>query len=95
MGAPVKWFEISTTDPAAVRAFYAEVFGWGLQVLEQDGYAMVDTGGEGGIAGGIGEADGPNQITFYVEVDDPQAYLDKIVEAGGKTLVPVTETPTW
>ena len=32
-------------------------------------------------------------MTFYVQVDDPQAYLNKIEAAGGKTVVPVTEIP--
>jgi predicted enzyme related to lactoylglutathione lyase len=30
---------------------------------------------------------------FYIQVDDPQAYLDRIQQAGGKTVVPVTELP--
>jgi predicted enzyme related to lactoylglutathione lyase len=93
MGAPVKWFEISTSGSDTVRRFYADVFGWKLQVLEADGYALVDTGGEGGIPGGIGNAEGPNQVTFYIEVADPKAYLDRVEEAGGKTIVPVTELP--
>ena len=29
----------------------------------------------------------------YVEVDDLQAYLDKIESLGGKTVVPITEIP--
>jgi uncharacterized protein len=93
MGAPVTWFEISTSEAKAVREFYAELFGWNLQVLEEANYALVDTGVEGAIGGGIGEAHGPNQAIFYIEVDDPLAYLDRIEEAGGKTLVPVTEIP--
>lgn len=92
MGAPVTWFEINTSDSTAVRKFYAEQFGWELQVLDGD-YALVSTGGDAGIGGGIGEAQGPNQVTFYIEVDDPQAYLDRINGAGGKTVVPVTEVP--
>jgi hypothetical protein len=32
-------------------------------------------------------------VVFYVEVDDPQAYLDRIEKAGGTTVVPVTEVP--
>jgi hypothetical protein len=27
-----------------------------------------------GIAGSIAEAEGPNQVTFYIEVDDPQSF---------------------
>jgi predicted enzyme related to lactoylglutathione lyase len=93
MGAPVTWFEISTSDAKAARAFYAELFGWKLQVLQEANYALVDTGVEGAIGGGIGQAQGPNQVVFYIQVDDPQAYLDRIQQAGGKTVVPVTEIP--
>lgn len=93
MGAPVTWFEISTTEAKAVREFYAELFGWDLQVLEEANYALVDAGVEGGIGGGVGEAQGANQVIFYIEVDDPQAYLDRIEGAGGTTVVPVTEIP--
>ncbi|MDP6071463.1 MAG: hypothetical protein QGG34_07860 [SAR202 cluster bacterium] len=32
-------------------------------------------------------------VTFYVEVDDLQAYLDKAEALGGKTIVPVTVIP--
>jgi predicted enzyme related to lactoylglutathione lyase len=93
MGAPVTWFEISTTEAKAVREFYAELFGWDQQVLEEADYALVDVGVEGAIGGGIGEAQGANQVIFYIEVDDPQAYLDRIEGAGGTTVVPVTEIP--
>src|SRR5262245_66524994 len=93
MGAPVTWFEISTSKPKAVREFYAELFGWNLQVIEEANYALVDTGTENAIGGGIGEAQGPKQVFFYIEGDDPQGYLDRIERAGGKTVVPVTERP--
>jgi uncharacterized protein len=93
MGAPVTWFEISTSDPKAARGFYGELFGWNLQVIEEINYALVDTGTEGGIGGGIGQAQGPNQVIFYIEVDDPQALLDSVEKAGGSTVVPVTEVP--
>ena len=62
-------------------------------MLEEANYALVDTGVEGAIGGGIGQAQGPNQVVFYIEVDDLQAYLDRIEQAGGTTVVPVTEIP--
>jgi uncharacterized protein len=92
MGSPVTWFEINTSDAKSARDFYGTIFGWKLQVLEEANYALVDVGVEGAIGGGIGEAQGPNQVVFYIEVDDPKAYLDRIEQAGGKTVVPVTET---
>jgi predicted enzyme related to lactoylglutathione lyase len=61
MGAAVTWFEITTTKPTAVRELYADLFGWKLQVLEEANYAVVDTGPEGAIGGGIGEAQGPTR----------------------------------
>lgn len=71
-----------------MRDFYAELFRWNLQVLEDANYALIDTGVEGAIGGGIGEAQGPNQVVFYIEVDDPQSYLSGPIEkAGGKTVV--------
>jgi predicted enzyme related to lactoylglutathione lyase len=54
---------------------------------------MVEAAGKG-IGGGIGKAEqGEGNVTFYIEVDDPAAYLKKVEKLGGKTLVPVTEVP--
>jgi predicted enzyme related to lactoylglutathione lyase len=53
-------------------------------------YSMLDNEGQG-IGGGIGEAmGGPARVTIYIQVDDPQAYLDKVTRAGGTMLMPVT-----
>lgn len=92
MGGPVTWFEISTKQAKAVRDFYAKVFDWKFNVLDGQGYALVDTQSKKGIQGGIGDARGPNQVVFYIEVEDPKATLARIEKAGGKTVVPVTET---
>jgi len=76
MGNPVTWFEINSVNSVALRDFYADLFGWQMQSYPGDPpYALVDTGPEGAIGGGIGEADGPSRVLFYIEVDDPQAYL--------------------
>ncbi|MBX6750157.1 MAG: VOC family protein [Micromonosporaceae bacterium] len=93
MGAPVTWFEIITNDPKAAREFYAEIFGWSLNTVSGMDNALVETGSAEAIGGGIGAATGPNQVIFYIEVDDPQSYLDRIERAGGRTVVPVTEVP--
>jgi uncharacterized protein len=94
MGSPVTWFEINTANSAKVHDFYRDVFGWTLQPLDGMQYAIVDTDANGtGIGGGIAEAQGSNQVTFYIEVDDPHAVLERIEAAGGRTVVPVTEIP--
>ena len=93
MGAPVVHFEIQSKDPKKLHEFYSSIFGWHIDASNPMNYGVVDTHGEGGIGGGIGGAEGPNMVTFYIAVDDPQAHLEKIEAAGGKTLVPVTEIP--
>lgn len=94
MGAPVTWFEINSRNSKGLRDFYAKVFDWSIEdVGGQTPYAVVGTGKAGAIGGGIGEAQGPNQVVFYVEVDDPQAYLERIEGAGGRTIVPVITIP--
>ena len=84
MGNPVTWFEINSRNSVALRGFYANLFGWQMEPYpEGPPYAVVDTVNEGAIGGGIGEAEGPSRVLFYIEVDDPQAYLDRILKAGG------------
>ncbi len=93
MGQPVVHFEILGKEPKKLQEFYAGLFDWHVDANNPINYGVVDTHGEGGIGGGIGPAQGPNQVTFYVQVDDLQAYLNKIEGMGGKTVVPVTEIP--
>jgi uncharacterized protein len=93
MGNPVVRFEVGATDHQALVRFYGELFGWGLEAASE-GYTMVDTRGGGGINGGIGRSQsGAPWATFYVEVDDLQATLDRAEALGGRTVLPVTEFP--
>jgi predicted enzyme related to lactoylglutathione lyase len=95
MANRVGWFEVVGQDGEKLRSFYGDVFGWKFQMPEGGppgmDYGMTDPG-ESGIGGGIGTGPGgQGHATFYVGVPDPQATLDKIEGAGGKTVVPVTE----
>jgi uncharacterized protein len=96
MANPVTWFEIIGKDAVGLQKFYGEIFDWKLSppVPEMGMYSMLDNEGRG-INGGIGT--GGDQlgslVTIYIEVDDPQTYLDKVNQAGGKTVHPVTEIP--
>jgi uncharacterized protein len=90
MGNPVVHFEIGASDHQALARFYGELFGWGLRAVSE-GYTLVDTRGGQGVNGGIGRSDsGEPWATFYVEVDDPEACLDRARELGGRTVLPVT-----
>lgn len=90
MTNPVKHFEIMGKDAIALQRFYADVFGWKLAppIKEMGNYSLFDHEGQG-IGGGIGEGDA--RVTVYIEVDDPQAYLDRAVKAGAKMLMEVTQ----
>ena len=68
--------------------------GWSLTppVKEMGNYSMLERS-ESGIGGGIGEGDA--RVSIYVEVGDPQRYVDKATNAGARLIMPVTTiTPT-
>ena len=93
MANPVVRFEIGAAEDRPLVTFYGELFGWGLQAVA-DGYTLVDTRGGTGISGGIGRSQtGDPWATFYVEVEDLQATLDRAEALGGRTVMPVTELP--
>ena len=95
MGNPVVHFEVVGKDGAALAAFYEQLFGWKTESRPELGYWLVEKEGEG-IAGGIGrtqDGNGPGHVTFYVQVDDPQAALDQAESLGGKTVMPVMSIP--
>jgi uncharacterized protein len=93
----VAWFEITGKDGPSLQQFYSRLFGWNVQQAgDGSGYGLVQAADKG-IGGGIGAAQdgGGGQVTFYVEVDDVAAYLAKVTELGGKTIVPPTEIPQF
>ena len=95
MPNPVVHFEVTGQDGKKLQDFYAKTFGWQVNADNPLNYGTVDPANTGGgIGGGISAGDGGRkQVTFYIAVDNPQAYLEKIESMGGKTVVPVTEIP--
>ena len=89
MGLPVVHFEIIGTDPARLRGYYGELFGWAFdtsgpvsdQVSEPGGYGFVETGGiPGGVGGGAAYE---SHVVFYVGVPDVAAALAEAERLGG------------
>ncbi len=95
MAAPVVHFEILGKDGEKLQDFYSNIFDWKINADNPMNYGLISPEREHSIGGGIGPApEGqPGHLTIYIEVDDPQAYLVKIEEKGGKTIVPVTTIP--
>lgn len=91
MPNPVVHFEIIGTDAPKLQKFYADLFHWDVDANNPMDYGLVAADGRG-IAGGIGgDMGGGKRVSVYIEVDDPQAYLDKAVELGGTILMPPTD----
>lgn len=91
------WFEISGTDGPALHRFYGSLFDWQVEDSGGDsGYGLVQAG-EKDVGGDIAPAHdgGPGQVTFYVEVNDPDAYLKRAEQLGGTTAFPPTEVPDF
>lgn len=94
MPNPVVHWEIQSMMPEKLQEFYAKLFDWHVDANNPMNYGMTDSHTEEGINGGIGPTAGPsNLVTFYVQVDDLQAFLDNAEKLGGKTVMPITEIP--
>lgn len=95
MADKIVHFEIMGPDGTGLTAFYQDVFGWqGEGVPGFDQYNMVGAD-QIGIPGAIGKGGDeiPNYVAMYIEVDDIDAYLEKINAAGGGTIMPRTVIP--
>lgn len=94
MANPIVHFEISGQNLDKLKTFYTNVFGWHSENFEMPtgNYIMFDTHA-GGINGGLTAAPAGMQpmATCYIDVPDLEATLKKVEEAGGKTVVPITD----
>lgn len=86
--------ELSASDRKTLSKFYADVFGWEIQDLDDMNYTTFKAGD--GIGGGFNpvSAESPaGSTTVYIHTDDVTASLRAVEKAGGKVLVPVSEIP--
>lgn len=87
MGQPVVHWELWSKDPERTSDFYVRVFGWSVKSMPGMDYWMADTGGKGGINGGImkpkGDGPWPGNMAFYIDVPNIEAAFEKVKQAGG------------
>ncbi len=96
MGRPVVHWELWSEKPGKVADFYGKVFGWEIRHLPEMNYRLVQTGGSGGIDGGImtpQKGPWPGNMALYIDVDDLDEYAAKIREAGGRIVVDKMAVP--
>jgi uncharacterized protein len=96
MAQPVVHFEIIGNDPAGLRRYYGDLFGWEFAtggpvapaVSQAGNYGFVEriaTPDGGGIPGGVGGGPGyGGHVLFYVGVPDVEAALRQAESLGGK-----------
>ena len=88
------WYELMTSDTKAAGKFYSDVVGWNTNEMSSpDGSSYTTFNlGNTGIAGMI-HLTGHTAWIGYIAVDDVDAHIEKIVEAGGKLWKPATDVP--
>jgi len=92
VGQPVVHFEIIGRDPARLRSYYGELFGWQFttadavtETVSQPGnYGFVAGKAEAPVNGGIGGGRGyQRRVLFYVGVPDVETALQQAERLGG------------
>jgi len=89
-------FEIAADNPERAVKFYQKVFGWKIEKWGPIDYWLVTTGEdkEPGINGAIAEkGDYVTATTNTIGVASFDDAVKKIIEAGGKQLMPKTAVP--
>jgi len=90
-------FEINSDDPERAVKFYQKVFGWKIEKWNGPvDYWLVTTGpkDQPGINGGIMKRINPQASTYNtVDVPSVDEFTKKIVESGGKVVVPKMAVP--
>jgi predicted enzyme related to lactoylglutathione lyase len=94
MAQPVVHFEVVGKDGDALRNYYAEMFDWEFtDPMGPTNYATISNAS--GLGGGIGS--GPEgyggHVTFYVQVPDVGAALEKAERLGGSRMMGPDEVP--
>ena len=96
MAQPVVHLEIIGTDPAKLREFYSELFGWEFDtsaaisdsVSEAGNYGFTEGSQGEPVPAGVGGGQGfVPQVLFYVGVDDVEDALTRAEGLGATRMV--------
>ncbi len=86
--------ELSAKDRKALSKFYADVFGWKMEHIDDMNYTTFKAGD--GVGGGFNPVTAQNPagtVTVYIETDDVTASLKAIEKAGGTIISLEMEIP--
>jgi uncharacterized protein len=87
--------EIPARGRADLAKFYAEMFGWEIQPMDDRGvnYTVWKSGSNRGGFPDVDDENQPGDIILYIDSDDIEADLKIIETKGGKALQGKTEIP--
>ena len=86
--------EISAKDRIALGKFYADVFGWELEHIDEMNYTTFKAGdGVGGGFNPVTEENPAGTVTIYIETDDVTSSLKDVEMAGGIVISPEMNIP--
>ncbi len=86
--------ELPAANVEAAAKFYANLFGWKIESVPEMNYTMWEDGS--GFGGGFNEVSAENpagKVLVYIDSDDIDADLKKVVQLGGKVLHEKMEIP--
>lgn len=93
------WNELMTSDVAAAKSFYADLFGWQMSDQKMDNgmiYTIVKAGDKE-VAGMLATPPDANTAApawgSYVTVDNVDAQVKQAEQLGGRTVLPPTDIP--
>jgi len=99
MDRTIVHFEIPANDPAKLSQFYSKLFGWTFEKFggSETEYWMIKTKAKDedvGVNGGMMKKMDPNQRPLnYVLVESVDDFSKKLVQLGGKIVMPKREIP--
>ncbi len=86
--------EIPAANLEGAGKFYSDLFGWKISHMPEMNYTMWEAGdGSGGGFPAVSADNPAGQVLVYIDSDDIEADLKKVVKLGGKVLREKTEIP--
>ena len=94
MKRPIVHFEIGCSNLPETIDFYKKTFDW--DIAQHGSSAAIDTGVTGAIPGHLNQLTPPDPqkyVTVYIETDELDKDLEKVVANGGKVFVNPVQLP--
>jgi len=95
MGLPIVHIEIAGTNGPELESFYRAMFDWKIDHQGEGDlqYGFIQEIADGDVGGGIRhEPEGPNEIVFYVEVENLENAVAQAVDLGASVRINPIDT---